>query len=387
MIQESPVCDDAAVAAKVAGFQASLPYQQYPYESRAWGHPLHSLCSYQGKLKPALAHWLVQEFTEPGDLVVDPLSGVGTIPFEAALLGRRCIANDLSPLAATVARAKVDPPSPAEARAALGSLRDAMVAVTLTDADKEAADFGLNATVKDYYHPDTLDEVLRARRVYLNGELTSRGSTFVWASLLHVLHGNRPYALSRTSHPITPFSPTGEFEYKPVIQKTLLRVDRALANPLPGTFVAGRGIEGDFRDLTSAVGDTGEAAAVITSPPFLGMRFDRPNWLRMWFCGWTASDFHTKSLSFLERQQVKSLACYEDFYDVCSKLLRADGMLVIHIGSGKKDRLVDGLRDLGQSRFRLIGEVVEDVAGLEQHGLTDKGNRTTSHHLLFFRRA
>jgi SAM-dependent methyltransferase len=378
---------DDDLAREVAAFQVALPYRDDPYNSRMWGHRLHSLCSYQGKLKPALAHWLVRQFTAPGELVVDPLSGVGTIPFEAALLGRRSIANDLSPFAATVARAKVDPPPPAEAREALTRLGNAMAAATITDADVEAASFGLNATVRDYYHPDTLDEVLRARRVYLDGQLTDRGAAFVWASLLHVLHGNRPYALSRTSHPITPFNPTGPFEYKSVIEKTLARMERALLTPLPDAFVAGRGIEGDFRNLTSVVDDTEEAAAVITSPPFLGMRFDRPNWLRMWFCGWTADDFHKKSLHFLERQQTKSLSCYEDFYEVCAKLLRPNGLLIIHIGSGKKDRLVDGLRDLAKPRFRLIAETVEDVAALEQHGLSDKGNRTTSHHLLFFRRS
>lgn len=378
---------DAELAAEVADFQTTLPYRDSPYSSRAWGHPLHSLCSYQGKLKPALAHWLVRRFTAPGELVIDPLSGVGTIPFEAALLGRRSIANDLSPFAATVARAKVDPPSPAEATEALARLREAMATVTITDADEEAATFGLNAAVRDYYHPDTLTEVLRARRTYLDGQLTDRGSAFMWASLLHVLHGNRPYALSRTSHPITPFNPTGPFEYKSVIEKTRVRMERALATPLPDDFAAGRGIEGDFRNLASAMDDTEQAAAIITSPPFLGMRFDRPNWLRMWFCGWSASDFHKKSLGFLERQQTKSLSCYEDLYEVCGKLLRADGLLIIHIGSGKKDRLVDGLRDLAQPRFRLIGETVEDVANLEQHGLSDKGNRTTCHHLLFFRRS
>jgi hypothetical protein len=379
--------DDADLAREVAAFQAALPYRDAPYSSRAWGHPLHSLCSYQGKLKPALAHWLVRRFTAPGELVVDPLSGVGTIPFEAALLGRRSVANDLSPFAATVARAKVDPPSPAEANEALGRLREAMAAVRLTDADNEAANFGLNATVRDYYHPDTLNEVIQARRVHLDGQLIDRGAAFMWASLLHILHGNRPYALSRTSHPITPFNPTGPFEYKSVIEKTRVRMERALATPLPECFVAGRGIEGDFRNLVSAVDDTEATTAVITSPPFLGMRFDRPNWLRMWFCGWSADDFHQKSLGFLERQQTKSLSCYADFYEVCGKLLRADGLLIMHIGSGKKDRLVDGLRDLAKPQFRLIAETVEDVASLEQHGLSDKGNRTTSHHLLFFRRS
>jgi hypothetical protein len=378
---------DHDLATAISRFGAELPYTKTLYASRAWGHPLHSLCSYQGKLKPSMAHWLVRSFTDPGDLVIDPLAGVGTIPFEASLLGRRSVGNDLNPFAATVTHAKLNPPTLAEAGAAIDALALAMQQVTLTDEDVEAADFGLNATVRDYYHPDTLEEVLRARRVFLDGGLTLPGASFVWASLLHVLHGNRPYALSRTSHPITPFSPKGEFEYRGVIDRTTARAQRALATPLPPEFVAGEGIHGDFRQLPSRVDGSELTDAIITSPPFLGMRFDRPNWLRLWFCGWMADDFHKKSLGFLERQQSKSLDCYEDFYDVCAKLLRADGLLVIHVGSGAKDRLVDGLRDLSAARFRMVGETAEDVAALERHGLPDKGSRTTVHHLLFLRRA
>lgn len=377
---------DSEFSLRIADFEKSLPYRDHPYSSRSWGHPLHSLCSYQGKLKPSLAYWLIKQFTEPGDTVIDPLSGVGTIPLEAALLGRPSIGNDLSPLAATVTRAKLDPPTIDEAHETLDLLANAMEKIDLTEADMAETNFGLNATVRDYYHPRTLDEVMRARRVFLTEGLTGRGSAFIWSSLLHVLHGNRPYAISRTSHPITPFNPTGPFEYRSVIAKTRERVDRALTQPMPAGFIPGRGIMGDFRNLTSQIDNTSRAAAVITSPPFLGMRFDRPNWLRLWFCGWNADDFHKKSLGFIERQQTKSLDCYEDFYDVCGKLLQADGLLVVHIGSGKKDRLVDGLRNLAQRQFRLIGETVEDVASLERHGLSDKGSRTTSHHLLFFRR-
>jgi hypothetical protein len=43
-------------------FQTEIPHQQVPYSSRNWGHNNHSLCSYQGKLKPAIAHHLVNTF-------------------------------------------------------------------------------------------------------------------------------------------------------------------------------------------------------------------------------------------------------------------------------------------------------------------------------------
>ena len=37
-----------------------LPYCREPYSKKNWGNPNHSLCSYQGKLKPAIANFLVQ---------------------------------------------------------------------------------------------------------------------------------------------------------------------------------------------------------------------------------------------------------------------------------------------------------------------------------------
>ena len=300
------------------------------------------------------------------------------------MLGRVGIANDLSPLAATVSRAKLRPLHLGDIDDAIETLEQDMGAISLTADDYDAASFGLNSAVSDYYHPDTLAEVLKARRVFLS-DLADGGDRrpFVWASLLHILHGNRPYALSRTSHPITPFSPTGPAVYKSLTGKLRERMMRALRDPLPEVFKRGDGYWGDFRDLPSAFEQPVDA--IITSPPFLGMRFDRPNWLRLWFCGWSADDFHIRSLGFLEREQTKSFDCYEDFFVMCQRVLAPTGLVIVHVGAGGKDELLDGLRRIGQDYFTFAGEVAENVVDLEQHGLKDKGRRTTAHHLLFFR--
>ena len=89
------------------GFE-KLPFKSPPFDGRNWGSPLHSLCSYQGKLKPAIAHFLVTQFTKPGETVLDPLSGAGTIPLEALLNGRRALANDLQELGFILSSAKVN---------------------------------------------------------------------------------------------------------------------------------------------------------------------------------------------------------------------------------------------------------------------------------------
>ena len=86
-----------------------LPYLEKPYSSRLWGLPMHSLCSYQSKLKPAIAFFLSKIFVEEGDLVFEPFSGAGTIPFELAQNGIRTVSLDLNSVAYTVTSAKLNP--------------------------------------------------------------------------------------------------------------------------------------------------------------------------------------------------------------------------------------------------------------------------------------
>src|SRR5580698_1421690 len=70
---------------------------------------LHQLSPYIGKLKSSIAGSLVAQFTEAGDLIYDPFSGSGTVALESWAAGRNIIANDLSPYAALLTRAKLFP--------------------------------------------------------------------------------------------------------------------------------------------------------------------------------------------------------------------------------------------------------------------------------------
>lgn len=374
----------ADLAEEVARFGADLPYTRPPFSSRRWGHPLHSLCSYQGKLKPALAYTLLEAIVPKDASVLDPLGGVGTIAFEAALGGRASFSNDLSPLAFLVARAKLDPPGLPEIDVALDRFAEQLSAVRLASADRRAAEFGLNARVVDYFHPETLDQVLSARRLLAAEPDPPPDRAFIWACLLHVLHGNRPYALSRVSHPITPFSPTGPFVKKDLVTSVRAKAHRALSEPLPDEFKPGTSIHGDFRTLPDRLPHAVDA--IITSPPFLGMRFDRPNWLRLWFCGWTSKTFHdTLAAGFLERQQTASRECYRGFFEACAEVIEPDGLCVIHVGSGPRGDLSTDLRQQAAGLFKLEADITEDVAHLEQHGLPDK-RLTREQHLLVFLR-
>lgn len=369
---------------KADWFIRTLPFREEPYCKKTWGHRSHSLCSYQGKLKPAFAHWLIRLFVPRGGRVLDPLGGVGTIPLEAALQGFDSVSNDMSPLAHCVASAKLFRPELDCVLNRWGRIWETANSLHDDEIRYEDADFGLNGTVRDFYHPKTLREILAVRAVLLNFGHYDPEVNFIKANLLHILHGNRPYALSRISHSILPLHPKGEAEYKSVDIKLRERIARVAAATLPSSFVPGRGIHGDFRLLPSA--DVGKFDCIITSPPFYGMRFDRPNWLRLWFCGWGANDFHKTSLGFLERQQTKDLDCYIDFFEMCSRVLKNSGTLIMHIGSGGAKRLDLELASIAKPYFSLAYHASECVKDVANHGIKDKG-LTDIHHLLFFQKS
>src|SRR6266511_1293258 len=76
-----------------------------------WGHSMQTMCSYHGMFPAKVAHYFIQRYSRPGDVVLDPFSGRGTVPLQARVEGRVAVCNDLNPLAYVLSRAKVNPPS------------------------------------------------------------------------------------------------------------------------------------------------------------------------------------------------------------------------------------------------------------------------------------
>jgi hypothetical protein len=61
---------------------------------------------FPAKFHPPVVRTLIEEFTEPGQSVLDPFVGSGTLLVEAAVAGRVAFGSDVDPLAIAVSRAK-----------------------------------------------------------------------------------------------------------------------------------------------------------------------------------------------------------------------------------------------------------------------------------------
>jgi len=86
----------------------------------------HDYFRYIGKFPPQIAHRLIVEFSKPGDLVLDPMCGGGTVLIESKLLGRRAVGCDINPVALIVARVSTRSIHPAKLEKALGSVRESL---------------------------------------------------------------------------------------------------------------------------------------------------------------------------------------------------------------------------------------------------------------------
>ena len=370
---------------KWAEFKETLPHQSGLFAKRNWGTPLHSLCSYQGKLKPSLSHKLIHALSEPGDRIFDPFSGSGTIPLEATLANRIPLANDLSKIAVAITTAKIGNTQRRACDEIIKNLEEYLQNNRPKNSTViETSKIKFNKTIEEYFHPNTFDQLLLARDFFeVSTNLSDPNWCLVFSSMLHILHGNRPYALSRQSHPLTPYAPTGEYIEKDLVHHLSVKVHSSLSakEKLPMKHF-GKAEQLDIRDINK-LGEN-YCDLILTSPPFASStRFYMTNWMRFWFAGWNLKDFETAELDFIESKRNKDLKVYERIFLNFHKILSKNGLVVLHVGKNKAVDMGAVLKTLDIPDFKLLDHFIEDVTKTEKHGIKDKGGTVEHQYLVY----
>lgn len=244
---------------------------------------LHQLSPYIGKLKSSIAGSLISQFTERDELIYDPFSGSGTIALEAWTAGRNTIANDLSPYAALLTRAKLFPyPSLS------GALED--IEKLSSKAAEASAAVDLRTVpiwVRNFFHKETLREIIGWTTV-----LRTKRHWFLLASLLGILHHQRPGFLSYPSSHTVPYLrlkvfPPKQFpelyEYRSLRNRLEAKVTRAFRRVPRLDYDLQRKCYAQAAHLLTP---TAQVDAIITSPPYMRqLHYGRDNRLRLWFLG------------------------------------------------------------------------------------------------------
>ena len=266
-------------------FDAAINEERAPAH---WSEPclvgecrLHQLAPYIGKLKSSIAKDLISAYSKEGDLVLDPFCGSGTVPLQAALMGRRAMAFDVNPYAITLTRGKLNPPD---------SLEDAStrldVAVRKARRFKSQSD-SVPRWVKQSFHPRTMSEVVKFVKACV-----SLNDYFLLACLLGILHHQRPGFLSYPSSHLVPYLRTKKFPrseypemyaYRDIQSRMTRKISRALSGDFPISHLRSRTIHVERRDILQ-IRSKRSVDAIITSPPYMNaLDYKRDNRLRMWF--------------------------------------------------------------------------------------------------------
>lgn len=80
--------------------------RRFSFEQRGSERFTHYLFRYPAKFHPPVARALIEKFSSPGDLVLDPFCGSGTLLVEAIPLARQAIGIDVDPVATFASRVK-----------------------------------------------------------------------------------------------------------------------------------------------------------------------------------------------------------------------------------------------------------------------------------------
>ena len=265
---------------------AELDAQLWRGSFNARESTLQQLSPYVGKMKSGMAKALVGLYSEPGDTVLDPFSGAGVVPLEAGLLRRRPWANDLSPYAYVLTRGKLEAPASRKT-----AIERALIVAEAAEEHAPSVDLAtIPEWVSEFFHPDTLREVVAAFRV-----LSGLRDYFLTACLLGILHHVRPGFLSYPASHLVPYLrkakyPPDEFPgmyaYRDLGSRLIAKVKRAYRRPMLPVDWGSRSCQVWQTNTMNLRIEDDTVDAIISSPPYFGaLDYARDNRLRLWFLG------------------------------------------------------------------------------------------------------
>lgn len=88
--------------------------QDLGFHNESKPHGLHNFHAFPAKFPPQLPKLFINELTQRGDVVLDPMLGSGTTVIESVLAGRQGFGFDIDPLALRICKAKTTTLNPTE---------------------------------------------------------------------------------------------------------------------------------------------------------------------------------------------------------------------------------------------------------------------------------
>lgn len=296
-----------------------------PYKRQSWGSWLHRISPYVGRIKPAFAHFLIEYSTEPGDTVLDPFGGIGTIPAEAMLMGRNSISNDLNPYAYTISRAKAEP------KKSINELIEYINSIEVDISDINIDD--IPDWVKNYYNEDTLKEIMFFKKKFEDDK-----QYFLLGNLIGISQGHRPGHLSKPCGWTLPYKPRPDDpgEYREVKPRLIEKIKRTHKDD----YSQGGKMEVIYGDARNLKVPDNSIDHIISSPPYFDtLDYINSSRLRLAICGY----YDAEENKTLKEKLIQKYDTYLEEMDKCvsefNRIMKKGGYCIIVVGDvfkGKK---------------------------------------------------
>ncbi len=299
-------------------------------------HSIHEI-SYRACFKPQLPRFFIELLTEPGDTVYDPFCGRGTTAIEAALLGRKVVANDANPLSRVFLVPRLAVPEISEVERRLKGV----------PVDYEArAEMDLSM----FYHPRTEAEIVSLRRylrdrrrqgleddvdywirMVATNRLTGHSKGFF---SVYTLPPNQAVSASKQREINEKLGQVPEYrDTKALIMRKSRQLLRDLrpeeAEALRKAAKKALIISKDARKTFEIPSDF--VHLTVTSPPFLDVvQYHEDNWLRCWFND-IEKDFVNSAIT-LTGSLVEWRRFMEEVFDELYRVTRPGGWVAFEVG-------------------------------------------------------
>lgn len=309
--------------------------------------------AYRACFKAQLPNFFITKLTRKDDIVYDPFSGRGTTIIEAALLGRKGIANDINPISKILSEGRLSVPN-------ISDIRNRLEEIELDQNEESEIDLSM------FYHADTLGEIVSFKNYFLQRQ--SDGTIDHIDKWIRMVATNRLTGHSKgyfsvyTLPPNQAVSPERQivinekYEQVPTYRDTKEIIYGKSKRLLGGLSIEQIKhlreaktlfITGDARN-TAVINDE-TVSLTVTSPPFLDIvHYAQDNWLRCWFNGLDAKEIQS-GITMAKTVSIWSQVMGDVFKELF-RITKPGGWIAFEVGEVRsgKIKLEDAVIPLGE---------------------------------------
>jgi DNA modification methylase len=390
-LRQAPYVDAEAVVERLASHDWAFDGA----DTLGDGHGVHP---YPAKFPPQVPRQVIEELSEPGDLVVDPFGGSGTTALEAVRLGRRALTIDANSVGVRLTRVKVRGVDEGD----IALLQDLVATVRLElhglcgSTDERCSVLDAAPTIPNrskWFARESVHELSHVR--LLVGELDGAARDVAELAL-----GQAAARVSFQESETRYVSRPREVKRGEAFERFLAELGRMLET-VPrrqGPSAAPcEAVDGDARDGRNWRVPAGSAALVVTSPPYPNAYdYHLYHRFRLLWTGAEPTELRRVEIGSHLRQQTVAdpIQDYEaDMSAVFANAwtaLRPGGWLVLVVGDGKYRGMIystsDAMARIGADMGFEVGGVVTRDLPTTRRSVTVAGRRLEQEQLVFLRK-